>query len=309
MANEMLRVFDPTSRRLTPASALPEVGWAHLSDPSAQEIALLGERVPASFIAHALDVDEVARTDRQGDATLIIVRAPLRTGDPELPYRSEAIGIVMVGGLLVTMCRSNTDILDGACELRALDPSRPERFFLLLTSYVGERFLGHVRDIDRVVNELESRLRASLANQEVLELLKYQKGLVHFTTALFSNQLMLERLAKDRHLPIEAEDADLFEDAVVEIRQAIEMARVSADILSNMMDAFASIISNNLNVVMKVLTAATLVLTGPMLIVSFYGMNVQLPGQSSPFAFAGLFAVAIILSVVVTFIFWRRRWL
>jgi magnesium transporter len=120
---------------------------------------------------------------------------------------------------------------------------------------------------------------------------------------------MLERIGSDARFNIDADDGDLLEEVLVELRQAIATARVSADILGQMMDAFASIISNNLNVVMKVLTAVTVVMTPPMLLASLYGMNVRLPGQSNPVAFAGLSLACVALAALVTAVLWRRRWI
>lgn len=308
----MLSLFRADARALVPAGDLPERGWAHLSAPSDAEIELLRARgVPETLVTHALDIDEVSRIDREDDVTLVVVRVPRRRdADPDLPYRSESLGILLSGGLVVTCSRSaETDLFDGVAALQGIDPARPLALVLRLVMYAAERFLTHVRSIDAIVNGLEGKLRASLSNAEVLDLLKYQKGLVHFTTALGSNRIMLERLAKDSHVTIGDDDRELLEDALVEVHQAIDMAGMSADILSQTMDAFASIISNNLNVVMKVLTSATLVLTAPMLIATLYGMNVGLPGQSHPLAFAGILLASSFVALAVSLWFWRRHWL
>ena len=147
-----------------------------------------------------------------------------------------------------------------------------------------------------------------MKNKELLELLKYQKSLVHFTTALRSNELMMERLQKSRLFDMHPDDQDLLEDVLTENQQAIEMVTISNDILSQMMDAFASIISNNLNVVMKFLTAVTIILMLPTLVASFYGMNVGLPLQNSPFAFLLTLIVSLALSFVVVLIFLKKNW-
>jgi magnesium transporter len=307
----MLFVFDRASRDLVPARDLPEAGWMHVVDPTPDETQLLrAHHIPDAFIAHALDIDEVARVDRQDYATLIIVRVPRkRLEDTDLPYRSVGLGVVLLDRLVVTISRTETEIAGGICTLDSLASDDSLKFLLQLVMYVAERFLAHVRAIDAIVSDLEAKLKASLANQEVMELLKYQKGLVHFTTALESNRIMLERLGKGSHLQMDAVHSELLEDVLVEVQQAIEMAKVSADILSQMMDAFASIISNNLNVVMKVLTSVTIVLTGPMLVASLYGMNVALPGQTHSLAFELILVASLVIAVAVTVFFWRRRWL
>jgi magnesium transporter len=140
-------------------------------------------------------------------------------------------------------------------------------------------------------------------------LLRYQKALVHFTTALASDAIMLERLARDAHDNLFNLDRDLMDDVTVEFRQAIEMTKIQEEILSQMMDAFASIISNNLNVVVKVLTALTIVLTIPTMVASFYGMNVNLPGQHHPAAFLGTVLISLLGAAILALWFWRKRWL
>jgi len=155
---------------------------------------------------------------------------------------------------------------------------------------------------------LEDQLQASMRNKEVMELLKYQKSLVYFTTALKSNELVLERLQRGQLFHMYPDDEDLLEDVITENQQAIEMINISNNILSSMMDAFASIISNNLNVVMKFLASVTIVLNLPTIVTSFFGMNVGFPFQNQPWAYLAILAVAILLSTVVVVIFVKRDW-
>ncbi len=155
---------------------------------------------------------------------------------------------------------------------------------------------------------LEDQLQLSMQNKEVMELLKYQKSLVYFTTALKSNELMLERLQRSQTLRMYPDDEDLLEDTIIENQQAIEMVNISNNILSSMMDAFASIISNNLNVVMKFLTSVTIVLSIPAIVTSFFGMNVTLPFADHPLAYMIIIGVFLGLMGLVVFIFMKRHW-
>ena len=166
--------------------------------------------------------------------------------------------------------------------------------------------LGHTQ---AVVDRLENELRRSLRNREVLDLLRHQKSLVYFTTALSGNELVLERLHKGRLLPWTPEDEDVLEDVRIELRQAIEMVAIAEGILAQMMDAFASIVSNNLNGVMKVLTSATILLAIPTLVASLWGMNVVLPFAAAPWAFAAIVAGCSIGIVALAWLFRRRSWL
>ena len=167
---------------------------------------------------------------------------------------------------------------------------------------------SYLREINRTVETLEDRLQLSMRNRELLELLKFQKSLTYFTTALKSNELMMERLHRSQLFKTYPDDEELLEDVLTENQQAIEMTNIAGSILSQMMDAFASIISNNLNVVMKFLASFTIILTFPTMVASFYGMNVGLPLQESPTVFWLILAVSLALSVTVATVFWRRDW-
>jgi len=166
-----------------------------------------------------------------------------------------------------------------------------------------------LREITKAVDILEDQLQQSTRNKEVLDLLKYQKSLTYFTTALKSNELMMERLQRSQLLRTYPEDEDLLEDVLTENQQAIEMTNITSNILSSMMDAFASIISNNLNTVMKFLASITIVLSLPTLVASFFGMNVHLPLELHPNAFIYIILISVLISLVVVYIFWRRDWL
>ena len=309
----MLYAFLPGTRTLEPVTVPPRSGWVHVERPTEDELTRLRDdlRVPAEFLKHALDPDEVARVDRvEGGASLIMLREPCRTrANQAAHFRSAPVGVVLLEGQLVTIAPMETEIIQGLLALPALAPEQPHTFLLQLVLCTAERFLAHLHTIDREVSALEDRLQVSLENEQVLELLAYQKSLVHFTSALTSNRHMLERLQKDPRFEISRADHDLIEDALVEIHQAIEVATVSQNVLGQMMNAFASVISNNVNMVMKILTAFTIVLMIPTLITSFYGMNVHLPGQGHPFASAFVIAGSIVAGGVVVVVFARKRWL
>jgi magnesium transporter len=148
-----------------------------------------------------------------------------------------------------------------------------------------------------------------MRNHALMGLLKYQKSLVYFTTALRSNQVMLERLQRSQFFKTYPDDEDLLEDVITENQQAIEMTNIASNILSSMMDAFASIISNNMNIVIKLLTAVTIVLTLPTLISSFYGMNVTLPMQDWPYTAWLILAVSVGMALLVARVFVKRDWM
>ena len=159
-----------------------------------------------------------------------------------------------------------------------------------------------------MTNEIETELQKSLKNEELIRLLNIEKSLVFFTTSLKSNELMMERLLKTELLKLTDTDKDMLEDVIIDNRQAIEMASIYSNILSGMMDAFASVISNNLNVVMKILTSITIILMIPTLTASIYGMNIGLPYQQSRYAFFAVIGISFILSLLSILIFIRKKW-
>jgi magnesium transporter len=308
----MISAFDPESHSLHRVDAVPARGWVHVADPTADECAALRVAgLAPDFLAHSLDPDELARLDHDdGGATLVILRVPwTNPGGAGIPYRTVTLGIVIRHEVVLTIERHPTGVADALVAARAVTPGRPTRFLLLLILSAAARFIDHLKAIDREVEQLEGELQASMRNREVLALLRYQKSLVHFATALDSDQLMLERLQRDEQFRIPAEDRDLLEDTMIEIRQASEMATIAGNILGEMMDAFASIISNNLNVVVKLLTGLTLVLSIPTMISSLYGMNVGLPGADHAGAFAAIVLGSFGIAGATAVLFWRRRWL
>ena len=169
-------------------------------------------------------------------------------------------------------------------------------------------YLSHLREINKIVDNLEDQLQQSMRNKGVMELLKYKKSLVYFTTALRSNQLVLERLARTQLFNVYPDDMDLLEDVITENQQAIETTNVSSNILSSMMDTFSSIISNNLNGVMKFLASVTIVLSVPNIITSYFGMNVHFPYENHPTAYLGIMILIVALSAIVVAIFMKRDW-
>lgn len=309
----MITIFKSTNHRLETANTFTEGCWVNVVNPSEQEVAQVESLgIPPDFVTHSLDIDERARTERSNGFVLIVLRLPYLQGRmAPIPYITVPLGIILTDTLIVTICRKETCVIQefASGHVHDLSTVKKNRFVLQLLLRTADRYLSYLRDIDAAVDTLEEKLHRSLQNKEVRELLKYQKSLVYFTTALKSNELMLERLQKSQLFQALPEDVDLLDDVLIEIRQAIEVTAISENILSQMMDAFASIISNNLNAVMKFLTSMTIVISLPTLIASFYGMNVSLPGQNHPYAFPLMMLISLMISLIVVIIFWKKEWL
>jgi magnesium transporter len=293
-------------------SGLASAPWLVEVAPSEARLELLSQHfgVAPGLLAHALDVDERPRFQTAGGVTLVVLRAPEPPGAGGA-YTTVAFGVVLGDGVALTVCRRDNDVLRelGRRATRAGAPFAPHAALVHALEVTADAYLAILAQLNRAIEAAEDGLREAMENRGVLELLTYQKSLVHFTTALHSTELMLQRLRKTSALQLGPEDEAWFDEVLVEFQQALDTGTVARDILSETMDAFASIISNNLNVVMKFLASVTLVLTLPVAVASFYGMNVALPGQHSPLAFAATLAVSLALSAAVAFALRRLRWL
>ncbi len=267
---------------------------------------------PQELARHALDVNELARVDHhpQG-AILVIMRVPSVDEGFGQPVRTIPLSAILMGERVLTIAPVELEIVAAARTslLRVGSSGSRAGVLIALVLATADRYLEHLRAIDAAVSVLETKLEASSRNEELRLLLGHQKSLVHFRTGIGSNLIMLERLARDTHVFSEAADRELLDDAMVEMRQAAEMTTVSSAILGEIMHAFASMISNDLNAVMKVMTALMIVIAVPAMIAGLYGMNVELPGQHHRGAFIMVAGVAFAAASAIVVVFRRARWL
>ncbi|HUU74521.1 MAG TPA: magnesium transporter CorA family protein [Methanoregulaceae archaeon] len=286
--------------------------WIHVTNPGKQEIEELVSwfNIPSDFLTDPLDVDERARVEREEGSTLILLRTPRREViDADIPFTTLPLGIILTQNVLITVSVLDVDVIAEffAGRIKNFTTVNRTRFVLLLFLRNALLFLSYLKDINRMSGNVEKELHKALKNEQLIKLLNLEKSLVYFITSLRSNTLMVEKFNSMGCIEMDDDDRDIFEEVVIENKQAIEMANIYSSILSGMMDAFASVISNNLNVVMKLLTTVTIILMIPTLVASIYGMNVDLPFQDSPFAFVITMAITTILSAIGIGIFWTKK--
>ena len=309
----MLNIYRNTPEGLQTLESPANGCWIKATDPNPEEIdKLKAWGIEPELITYSLDQDEMARVERDEGYTLLLLRIPHFQGEThDIPYSTIPLGIIIKDNLIATICRHDSHITriltDG--KYRGFKTAKRYRFVLYVLLETATRYLTYLREINRAADKVEDQLQKSTRNRELLELLKFQKSLVYFTTALRSNGVMMERLQRMRMFNQYEEDEDLLEDVLTENQQAIQTTNIQTEILSSTMDTFASIISNNLNAVMKVLATLTIVVSLPTLVASFYGMNVSLPGENHPFAFLTIFAFSLALTSIAAFIFYKRDWL
>ncbi len=287
--------------------------WISLIDPTEEEIRQVIEewKLPPHVIRDPLDINERSRIEREGEALLVIVDIPIdrETDSPEERYGTIPLGMVVHEEVFITVCLRDNPILQDFIQgrVREFFTYKKTRFVLQLLRRMALYYLEDLKRINQKTDDIEKELQQSLKNKELFTLLSLEKSLVYFMTSLNSNNLVMEKLLRNRYLPMFKEDEDLLEDTLIEIKQALEMSQIYSSILSGMMDAFASVISNNQNNVMKALTSITIILSVPIMLASLYGMNVPLPFQENPQAFAAILFLSLLLSFLTALIFWKKR--
>ncbi len=307
----MLTIYKTTEQGLEQLESMANGTWIKAIDPTPEEIQKLVDwGIDVDYINYSLDFDEMPRMERDDDYTFILIRIPHSQPESDIPFITIPLGIMIRGNTIVTICRYDKDMFKVLAngKYRLLKTSKRYRFALYIFLETATRYLTHLREINRMTEVIEDQLQKSTRNREVLELLKYQKSLTYFATALRSNEVMMERVQRTQIFNYYEDDQDLLEDVLTENQQAIQMTSIATEILSGMMDAFASIISNNLNGVMKALAAITIIINVPAVVAAFYGMNVDLPGESHPLAFLTVIGISLSLTAIATFIFYKRDW-
>ncbi len=288
--------------------------WVHLLDPTEEEIVRVKEAlsIEDEFIRAALDEEETVRIDAEDDQTLVLVDIPVvRPERTSFLYTTIPLGIIITKDNIVTVCLEETSILEDFWNktVRGFDTCKKTRFLLQILYKNASKFLQYLRQIDKAQTQVENALHKSMKNRELIQMLRIEKSLVFFSTSLKANEIVLEKMMKFSIIKKYPDDMELLEDVIVENKQAIEMGNIYRDILSGTMDAFASVISNNLNIVMKLLASITIILSIPTLFASFWGMNVSVPFSADPNGFWWVVFISIGACVAAVYFLWRKKML
>jgi magnesium transporter len=286
--------------------------WVNIVSPTKENLPLIAEhfKIPLDFLTSSLDIDETARIEVDQGATLFVVKVPyFDENNVDVLYFTIPIGIILTNGLTITVCSKKDSVLRTFVNNQVRHTAVGHRFILQIIFRATLLFLQHLKQLNNTASVIQKKLEQESRNQQLIKLFNIEKSLVYFTTSLKSNLLMLERLRRLRGFELNEENEDLLEDTLTECKQAIEMANIYSDILSGMMDAFASVISNNLNLVMRLLTSITIVITIPVLVTGFFGMNVSLPFEKEPYAHLVILGLCVVLCLGAITYFRRKRWL
>ncbi|MDD2568591.1 MAG: magnesium transporter CorA family protein [Clostridia bacterium] len=309
----MLAIYRTINDELVQTTEAEKGSWLDLINPTNEEIQYAAQEtgIYEEFLRYPLDDEEIPRVESEDDQIMIIINVPVIC-HAEVVYETMPLGIILNDDYIVTVCLEDIHLFQEFSSSRMKDMAtfKKTRFIFQLLQKKTNLYLKYLRDINRRHEEIERYLEKSMRNQELLHLMNLEKSLVYFTTSLRSNDKVMEKLMRSKSLKMYEEDEDLLEDVMIENKQAIEMADIYSNISSSTMDTFASIISNNLNIVMKFLASITIILSVPTMIASFFGMNVVLPiNTTSPFVFFGILFICIIACLGLLWYLTKKRML
>ncbi len=292
----------------------PEDGaWVRMTSPTEAELAEVAASctLPPEFLRAALDEEERPRIDSEDGVVLVVLDVPMVTEIAGIQTLTTLpLGIVISEKLIVTVCSRQTPILDDfiAGKVRHFHTVKKTRFLFQIFYRNASSYLHHLRQIERTISRIEVELHRSMKNEELFQMMELEKSLIYFSTSLKSNEAVLERILRTKPLKMYEDDAEFLEDVIIENKQAMEMSQIYLHILNGMTQAFATIISNNLNIVMKFLASITIIIAVPTMIASFYGMNVMdIPISETPLAFEIIFLISVMISVLLGLFMWRKK--
>jgi len=287
--------------------------WINVINPTPTEISMLVNKfkVPEYVITDVLDTDERSRLDEEGKWLLIIIRIPVHDSSSSQPFYTIPLGVLISGNFLLTVCSQDNDLIREMTRFpysQKINLSDKDGFIMHLFLRSSTIYLNNLKQINIMSNMIENDLGNLQRNEVLQKLLGMEKCLVYFITSLKSNELILAKIRSSRYPILNEVEEDVLEDVIVEIRQAIEMTNIYKDIHQGMVQAYGSIISNNLNVIMKRLTVVTIVLAIPTLVASIFGMNLINFMENSNYGFIIAIFLSVVLTLSMTLTFRKLKW-
>ncbi len=291
-----------------------EFTWIDVRELDKDDISVLTDEfmISSELLADIMDADEQSRIEKEDDYTVIICRLPSSEEDEDNPLERTSIplGMLLFPDKVITVCRGDSVVIDDFARhrFRQCPVSTKEGFVISILGRAALVYIRLLKYINRQKDLVEEQLHKSIMNYELIQLLQIQKSLVYLTTGLTDNEVLLEKLQKTPLFHLNNEDeAEFLEDSITDNKQAIAMANIYSDILTGTMDAFASVIGNNMNVIMKRLTVISLSLMFPTFVTGFFGMNVLIPGTDSPWAWLFLLGFCILAALIGSYIISDRK--
>ncbi|MDE6732609.1 MAG: magnesium transporter CorA family protein [Oscillospiraceae bacterium] len=304
----MVNYYRTIEGKITEIESIEPGCWIALTDPTETEISDIEEdmHIERDYIRAALDEEEPSRIEADDGVTLIVVDYPIaeQDNDPNrtLLYSTTPMSLIITDKNVITVSAKENVVLDEIAKgvVKGVRTEQKTRFVFTVLLRIAARYLQYLKQIDKLSNFVEAKMHRSMQNKGLIQLQGLEKSLVYFSTSLKSNEAVLEKLMRGRFLKLYEEDQDLLDDVMIEVKQAIEMTSIYSNILGGTMDTFASIISNNLNIIMKRMETITIILTMPTIVFSFYGMNLNEAANGLPIANVWFpIALSVVLSVFI----------
>ena len=287
--------------------------WINLTDPNDEDVAAIQQAfdIPVEHLKAALDEEEKSRLEIDGDILLIIIDVPIHSEKDKCSFTTIPLGIIVLKDNIITVTTEKFPLIDEFVKgrIKGFFTYKKTRFILQLLFRNTSYYLYYLRQIGRVGDVVENRLKKYMENEELMLLLELEKSLVYFTTSLKSNEAVLDKIMRMQLVKKYPDDLDLLDDVIIDTKQAIEMASIYSSILSGTRDAFSTVMSNNLNNVMKRLTSITVVLAIPTIISGIWGMNVAVPFAENPFGFAAVIILSVLISIIITYLLSKNKML
>ena len=315
----MITVYKHIEEELVSDSTVSDAtkgSWVNLVNPDPDELSLINilTEIPTDVLKTALDMEERSHVELEDNYIFIVINIPVIRGNDM--YDTVPLGIFLTPDFFITVCLEESEVLYPfiSNQISTFYTYKKTRFLFQILYRTATMFLRYLQQINRRTDDIEVQLRHTTKNKDFFQLLELQKSMTYFTSALRTNGTVMERLLRLRGhssykhlLKMYEEDEDLLEDVIIENKQAIEMVEMYSNILMNMSDTFASIISNNLNIVMKFLASITIILSVPTTIFSLWGVNVPLPFQENEWGFFLVITIAMICSAVAVALLWMKK--
>ncbi|HXH20321.1 MAG TPA: magnesium transporter CorA family protein [Chitinophagales bacterium] len=316
----MIEIFKKVNGELVKLDTPESDCWINVYPPfTTDDLEKLSKdlEIPLDFLTDSIDLEERSRYEYEDGVKLIVLNTPVLNEKNLLPdnkalYVTIPIGIVLLEDKILTISPYPNPVIDSFINKRVknFDTAARTRFVIQMLDRNVYYFLHYLKQINNKRNLFEEELFHSSRNKELAQLMNLQKSLVYFVTTLRANELMMMKMQRTDFLKIEDDEElqDIMQDVIVDNSQALDMSNVYTNILNGTMDAFASIISNNLNIVMRRLTSVTILLMVPTLVTSFYGMNVYLPGQNNHLAVFMILSGSLLIAALLAWFFMRKQW-
>lgn len=308
----MLKIYKTSSveKKIKKIKKITVDCWMELTAPTNDEIEKVVTKtlVDKDLITKMLDVEELPRVERSGNATLVVVDTPYLDEDHQ--YTTIPLGIIITdNNYVITVSPKRTTILNAFKQDKIKDfrTAKKTRFLIQILLHTAAAYLRILKQVNRDIEDKEEELKKSTKNKDLVDMLEIEKTLVYFMTSLKANDIVLGKLSKGNMLPLYENDGELLDDAIIEYKQAMEMASIYKDILLSIKDTYSTVVSNNLNIAMKFLAAATIVLSIPTMISSFLGMNIDLGIITTmDNAFPIVIVISLLTSLVVAYLLKKK---